>query len=251
MEEDKKPGEEARAADDVKGSDGAASGQKRRSVVIGRKARVVFESRSGGEKSVEEVDRDLFSVIDCIGRRLQLIKDRGGMDDVLVSVHSVEDPAKSDPLPEGERPWEGEYLVGGVKIEKASIPEAMKSLSSAVIPNDMAVNGVERLAEQLFLRSRLDGFVFVASFDGQPAVVPLISSFKPQTPMCFAALYRTMSDCARNFRAWAEREFPDVAKDTDWGDRPPAGPKQPMSGLVLPSGAPVETRMKTKGGLAK
>ena len=243
--------EEVKEAKEEKNDAKNGEVSKSRSVVINRKARVVFESRSSGDMTVEEVDRDLFSVIDCIGRKLQLTKDRGDMDDILVSVHSFEDVEKSDPVPDGEQPWEGEYLVGGLKIEKSSIPEAMKSLASAIIANDVAMKGAERLAEQLFLRSRLDGFVLVASFDGQPAVVPLLSSFKPQTPMCFSALYKTMSDCARNFRAWAEKEFPDVAKDTNWGDPSPVQPKNSMSGLVLPSGAPVETRINPKGGLAK
>lgn len=214
--------------------------QKKRSVTISPVAVVVFERKSTGEVERVQVNRDVYSVTDAIGRKLSELGGKEGMDDTLVSVHSVEDTGKSDPIPEGESAWEGEYLVAGLSVEKMTIPDAMTELAKAIIPNDAAMKGVERLAEQLFLRSRLDGFVFIGTFDGQPAVIPLISSFKAQTPECFAMLYRQLHVQAENLKAWVSHKFPEIAKDTNWtGESKADSP----SGLVLPSGVPVESRM--------
>lgn len=218
---------------------------KKRSVVISSKVRILFESKSGS-KDIEAVlsNRDVWSVTDVIGKKLESIKDKDDMDDTVVSVHSLEDEAKSDPPSDGEPRWEGEYLVGGAVVEKMSIPDAMKELAKAVISPQAALKGVERLAEQYFLRSRLDGFVFIGTFDGQPVVVPLISSFKDQKSECFAMLYRQMHLNAENLKAWVEKNFPEIAARTNWTGQ------TRRSGIVGPDGKPAQV-LKFDGGCGK
>lgn len=235
------------------GKEGAASPEQdsRRKVVLAPTVKVIFASKSHPDQAPEEnvVPRDLFTVIDAIGSRLAAAgEDTELMDsiaaDTLVSVHSVEDPDKSDPLPEGESRWEGAYMLAGIEIESMPIPEAAKTLTKAVLANDMAMAMEERLAEQLFLRSRLSGLVVAASFDGIPAVAPLLSSFRPQTPANLGSLYRSLLSAARGLRAWSSAHLPDAAKAVDWdgleedeGFGPKPVPAQ-KPGLVLPDGSP-------------
>lgn len=210
--------------------------QPKRSVTLAPVAKIIF--KQGDDVTVETVNRDLFSVMDTLGKKLAIFQGEEDVRGCTVSVHSVEDPKLSDPLPEGEEPWEGEYFVGGLTIEDMSIPEAMRAIIVAVFPPEAALKHLERLAEQLFLRSTLDGFVFVGSFDGVPAVLPLLSSFKPQTPEGFKLLHSQLLKQASALRTWAEDKFPDIAAKVDWDDEPGNKP----SGLVLPSGLPVESR---------
>ena len=214
---------------------GAEAGEPKRKVVVSARVKVVFDRKSGGESESVVVPRDLFSVIDAIGSRIEATKDKPEFDDLLVSVHSTEDESKSDPLKEGDIRWEGQYQVGGVVVERLPIKDAMNELAKGIIPNDAAMGSVERLAEQLFLRSRMDGFVFIGTFDGSPAVVPLISSFRgsDNKAKCFAELYKQMHVQAENLKAWVSRTFPDMK--VEW-----PGQRERPSGLVLPSGAPIE-----------
>jgi len=218
----------------------------KRAVVISPKARVVFRRKSTGAEEVVMTGRDVFSVIDAVGSRIESTKDKEEFEDTVVSVLSVEDPDKSDPLPEGGKRWEGPYGVGNVEVDGLPLSDAMTELAKAVIPNDAAVRGVERLAEQLFLRSRLDGFVFIGTFDGQPAVIPLISSFRERTEECFAMLYRQLHIQAENLKAWTSKTFPDLK--VNWTGQDGRNQNQGQgqggrpSGLVLPDGRPVESR---------
>lgn len=211
------------------------SEEKKRSVVIARTVKVLFRHKSGKETETTTCNRDVYSVTDAIGSKLESLGGKDEMDDILVSVHSVEDEEKSEP-PQGDEPrWEGPYGVAGVEVEDKSIPDAMTELAKAIIPPDSAMRGMERLAEQYFLRTRLDGFVFIGTFDGQPAVIPLISSFKDQSSECFATLYRQLHLQAENLKAWVEKTFPDIAASTNWtGER-----SNTASDLVAPDGTPI------------
>lgn len=216
--------------------------EKKRSVVISADVSVVFTTRyDDGRDILHETvkcPRDVFSVIDAVMSRMKdMSKDE--FDATTVSIHSIEDEEKSEKPAEGEPRWEGPYGVGGVSVEDMKISEAMKALSAAVIPNDVALMNVERIAEQLFLRSRLDGFVFIGTFDGLPAVIPLLSSFRDQKPETFAMLYRQMHLQAENLKEWATKKFPEIASHVNWTGR--EGGSGKLSGLVLPNGRPVET----------
>lgn len=216
----------------------------KRKVTVAREVKVLFTYKSGKEPEAVVVPRDIFSVIDALGRKLEQTKDKEEMDDILVSVHSIEDQERSDPLPEGEERWEGDYLVGSIRVEGLSLPDAMSELTKGIIPNDLAIKGIERFAEQLFLRSRLDAFVFIGSFDGQSAVVPMVSSFVERKAEIFSNLYLQMKTQAENLRKWVGRNFPDL--EVDWGDQPR------VPGIILPNGAPAPACQRKRGcGSAK
>jgi hypothetical protein len=214
--------------------------KKQRAITVAPVAKIIFSYKSKETNEVLIVNRDLFSVTDAIGKKLSDTNSKEEMDDILVSIHSIEDPEKSDPLGEGESPWEGPYMVtGDTEIENMPIPVAMSELSKYILSPEVSLKGVERLAEQLFLRSRLDGFVFVGTFDQSPAVVPLISSFKDITPELLSTLYKQLHIQAERLKGWATEKFKDLEVDWDSGLDSNIFNK---SGLVLPSGAPIETR---------
>ena len=222
---------------DTAKADNTENADKKRSVVISRTVKVLFKHKSGKDTEAVECNRDVYSVTDVIGQKLAALNGKDELDDVLVSVHSVEDVEKSEAPADGEERWEGPYGVAGVEVEDKSIPDAMTDLAKAMIPADAAMRGVERLAEQYFLRTRLDGFVFIGTFDGQPAVIPLISSFKERKPECFAMLYRQLHIQDENLKAWTEKTFPDLAASTDWtgtGSNRASAPS-----IVGPDGNPV------------
>lgn len=214
------------------------SGQPKRKVTVASKVKVIFQFGDDPNAVVETVNRDVFSVMDAITARLANTKSKEEMEAIKVSVHSFEDSEKSDPLPEGESPWEGPYLIANCEVEDLPIPDAMNALVKVVIPNDQCLLGFERLAEQLFLRSRVDGLVVAASFDGIPATVPLITPFHPVSPASYQSLYRTLIKSAELLREWVEKNRPEEAKDIEWvpGDK--------KSGLVTAAGTPVEERGK-------
>lgn len=214
--------------------------EKKRSVVISADVAVTFKCDGKDDETVM-CRRDVFSVMDAVMSRMQGIS-KEEFDKTTVTVNSVEDEAKSEPPKDGEPRWKGPYGVGGAVVDGLKIPDAMKALTQALIPNDSAMKGVERLAEQLFLRSRLDGFVFIGSFDGQPAVVPLLSSFRDQKAECFEVLYKQMHLQAENLRAYATKMFPEIASKVNWG----VEPQRKASGLVLPDGRPVEVRSRPR-----
>jgi len=222
----------------------------KRKVVLSNKVKVVFNiaSQKGCDDAVEEVEevecnRDLYSVMDAITARLAATKSKEEMEAIFVSVHSIEDESKSDPLPEGEPRFVGPYLVAGLEIERKPIPEAMNVLASGVIPGQFCLMNVERLAEQLFLRSRMDAFVFVCTFDGVPAVVPLINSMREMKPEFLQNLYQSIHTQAENLRKWIDSKFPDIKVEWDKpieitpSDAEKAAEERAKK-LVLPSGLP-------------
>ena len=139
-------------------------------------------------------------------------------------------------------------MVGNVEVERMQIPDAAKALSSAILQPDVCLKGVERLAEQYFLRSRLDAFVQICVFDGVPAIVPLVNSLREIRPETFATIYRQMHVQAEVLRGWVKRQFPDM--EVDWEHDPSeeirkkamAERVKRKSGLVTPDGRPVEER---------
>ena len=221
-------------------------GEKKRSVVLAPKVRILFSSKSKPEADPEVVEagRDVFAVMETITARLSRLPEgstKEDMEDVLVSVHSLEDPEKSDPPKEGEPRWEGPYMLQGLEIEGKTIPEAMNMLATRVIPNDVCVSHLDRLLEQLFLRSRLDGAVSVLTFDGAVSVVPLLTSFRPVSAESLKQLYQNLHYAAERLRKWATAQFPEIAKDVEWI------PKDDKSGIVTPGGVPVEDLKSGKG----
>jgi len=65
------------------------SEEKKRSVVIARTVKVLFRHKSGKETETTTCNRDVYSVTDAIGSKLESLGGKDEMDDILVSVHSV------------------------------------------------------------------------------------------------------------------------------------------------------------------
>lgn len=219
-----------------------SEGKEPRKVTISRQVAVIFGSKTGSNQAIVYANRDVYSVLDAITSRLSETKSKEELEDILVSIHSIEDPEKSDPLPEGMERWEGEYGVGNVSVEKMSLSDAATELTKAILPGDACMAGVERLAEQFFLRSRMDSMVVVCTFDGIPAVVPLMTSFRDIPEVSLARLYQHLHMQAEYLKAFVEKKFPE--KHVDWTGKEEHDRENPVkadtSGIVLPSGAPAE-----------
>lgn len=230
------------AAEAAEALDKAEEQAPPRKVTISRKVKVVFESRSGKPAVVQHVNRDLYSVMDAVTARLAATSSKEELEDILVTVLSVEDPELSDPVPEGESRWEGPYGVGGAVIQQLPIPKAMEEFMKAILPGDACMQLFERLAEQCFMRSRMDGMVIVCTFDGTPATVPLLTSFRDLSPASLAVLYRQLHVQAENLRRYITTKFPKL--EVEWVPPKEEKPEEPVkadtSGIVLPSGAPAE-----------
>lgn len=222
--------------------------EKLRKVVMDTSVKVIFR-REGAEDEVVSSHRDVFSVMDAITSRLAQTKSREEMDAIRVSVHSLENEEKSEPLGEKDSRWEGPYLVAGAEIEDMTIPDAMGALAKLVVPGDHAVAAVEQLLSQLFLRSRMDGAVAVYTFDGVPAYSPLVNTLKGQRKESLVALYRTMLKVAASFRKSAVGQFKDTGlTDSDFDSDPEVDPQRDAEErakrLVLPSGLPADMAQK-------
>lgn len=223
---------------------------KKRKVVVGPKVKVVFEVEDGKTDSeVRIVNRDVFSVMDAITERLSRTKDKAEMEAVRVTVHSFEDESKSDPLRDGESPWEGPYGVGGVSIERMSIPDSVSELTKAIVPGDWAVRNYETLTEQLFMRSSLCCATVVLGFPTGNAVVPLINSMRDVDPRAVVGMYHGLLESAEKLKEFVPKAFPD--KEFDFSKNPSAAPEKKVEEapvkvpgedrpkeVVLPSGFP-------------
>ena len=214
---------------------------KKRKVTLSTDVKVIFKSEEEGE--VKIVGRDVFSVMDTITARLADTKSREEMEAIRVSVHSFENPEKSDPLPDGEQRWEGIYGVGNVEIEDLSIPDAMGVLSKAVLPADYAMLAFEQVAAQCFTRSRMDGALVVATFDGVPSVTPLVNTMKEQRKENIVSMYRTLLKAADGFRRASCERFKTLGlKDSDFDEDVKVDSEKDAEErarkLVLPSGLP-------------
>jgi len=230
------------AANAAKGSEGA-----KRKVVMSTMAKVIFES-SSGDGSVKIVGRDVFSVMDCITERLAETKSKEEMEGIKVSVHSFENEEKSDPPKDGEPRWEGPYIVGGAEIEGMSIPGAMEALAKLVLPGDYCMLAFEQTASQCFARSRMDGAVVIATFDGVPAVSPMVNTMKEQRKENIVSLYRTMLKAAEAFRKGALDKFKGLVEDADFDKDPEIDRNKDAEDrarkIVLPSGLPAGMSQK-------
>lgn len=239
--------EENDVAAEVGQNDATAENEDRRAVVISKTVVVTIESKSGkGVVKEARCNRDLFSVMDVVMSVIPSDKEKDVADDMLVTVRSLEDEEKSDKLKEGETRWSGPYGVANLEIDKMPMADAMSAFASAVLTPDVCLKGVERLAEQFFLRSRLDAFIQICVFDGIPAVVPLVNSMKDVKPESMAMLYQQMHIQAEVLRKWVGKQFPDMKVEWEKKVELPSRTrvKEEASGLVLPNGQPVETRMK-------
>lgn len=221
--------------------------EHKRGVYIAPEVRVVFK-RNGAEESEEKTSRDVYSVMDAILSRIAASSSNEDLGTLSVSVHSIEDTSKSDPLPEGEQPFEGPYLVAGSEIEDMRLQDAVSVLSGLIIPSDMALRNMERLCSQLFLRTRMDGCVFVVSADGSGMSTTVLNPMRDLNPGSIRALYRTLLRAADELRRSMDANFPDMRVDydsdggssgkaerDDRGDKDGGGGRNP---LVLPSGLP-------------
>ena len=223
--------------------------ERLRKVVMDSTVRIVFRNEDGSGEETVTAHRDVFSVMDAITARLAATKSKEEMEAIRVSVHSFENEEKSEPPKEGDKRWEGPYLVGGVEIEGMTIPDAMGALAKLVVPGDHAVAAVEQLLSQLFLRSRMDGAVVVYTFDGVPAYSPLINTLKGQRKEAIVALYRTAVKVAASLRKSAVEQFPGLGlKDSDFDSDPDVNPERDAEErakrLVLPSGLPAGMAQK-------
>lgn len=185
--------------------------QRRRRVVMDRRVSVEF---SDGEKIVG--DRDVYSVMDVISKKLESTKSKDELDGLKVSVHSFEDTEKSEPPDGVEDRWVGPYTVADLEIENMPLTEALDAIAGAAIPAGQSMEGIERLAGQLFLRSRMDGIMAVATFDGKPASVQFVTPFHDITSEAFKSLYETIVQAAGKLRRWVERNRPELAAKIDW-----------------------------------
>lgn len=228
-----------------------AEGRKRK-VVVAAKVRVVFDDGSGGDPEVVEANRDVFSVMDAVTERLARTKSKQEMQSIRVTVRSLEDREKSDPLRDGEEPWEGPYGVGGVSVEGMTIPDAASELTKAVVPGDWCLKHYETLSEQMFLRSMMSAVTVVAAFPTGIAVIPLINSMREVDSRAVVHMYHGLVDAAAKLREFCSKHFPE--KEFDFDSREPEPetgkegpdvvvPDSPDPGaakreLTLPSGLP-------------
>lgn len=215
--------------------------KSKRKVSLSNRVRLVYTTASepDGKGTSVECARDIFSVMEMITARLATTKSKEEMEAIRVSVHSLEDPEASDPLPEGEERLLLPYLVGGLDIDKMTIPDAMKALASAMVPAEWCLKNVEHLASQFFLRSRMDTLSVVATFDGVPAALPpFVSSVRPVEPASVASLYRALLGQAESLRKNYEARYPDVKVDWEGREPSPEDAADAVGRLVLPSGLP-------------
>lgn len=222
--------------------------EKKRRVVMSTDVKVIFE-RQDGPVEVRIAGRDVFSVMDAITARLAETKSKEEMEGIRVSVHSYENPDKSDPPKEGEERWEGPYLVAGIDVEKKPIPEAMEEIAKVVLPADHAMLAFEQVAAQCFTRSRMDAAMIVCTFDGVPAVTPLFNTMKAADKKNVVSFYRTVLKAAEAFRRAALDKFKDIGiEDKDFDEdpvvRPEADAEERARKLVLPSGLPASMSQK-------
>ena len=101
MEEEKKTEETAEQAD----NEALPEEPKRRVSIAPRVIVRYWHKSTETEEEPVECSREVFAVIDAIMERLSRTTSKEEMADILVSVHSVEDAEKSDPLPEGKERW--------------------------------------------------------------------------------------------------------------------------------------------------
>lgn len=218
--------------------------EHKRKVVLSTQVKVIVKHKSTSQELDHViVNKDIYTVMDFITSILANTKSKEEMEDILISVHSFEDTSKSEPVPEGEAPFEGPYFVANLEIEDKTIPDAMKALSSAIIPGDACIKNIEFLLEQFFLRSRLDGFVGIFTFDGVPATVPLLNSMREVQPFTLHSIYQSLLAQANNIRKWAESKFPDMKVEwdkptEDYKSAAEKAAEERASKLVLPSGLP-------------
>ena len=211
-----------------------------RKVQLSTKVRIRF-SESGEERDVQEVSMDIYSVMDAVLAKIATTTSKEELERWRVSVHSFEDTANSEPVPDGEQPYEGRYSLAQDGIEDAPLQDAVSTLAGLVIPADYALKNMERLCTQFFLRTRMDGCVFVVSSDGSGMSTTLVNSLMDFNPKSIGALYRTLLKAAYELRDSTERQFPNVAGQVDWdGDKD--RPSDKDAGLVLPSGLPASMR---------
>lgn len=221
--------------------------QKRR-VVMSTDVKVLFKHADG---VVEEniVGRDVFSVMDAITARLAETKSKEEMEGIKVSVHSYENPERSDPPKECEERWEGPYLVAGIDLEDKTIPEAMEALARIVLPADHAMLAFEQVAAQCFTRSRMDAAMVICTFDGVPSVAPLFNTMKAVEKKNVVSFYRTALKAAEAFRQAALDKFKGIGiEDKDFDEDPVIKPEEDAEArarkLVLPSGLPASMAQK-------
>lgn len=222
--------------------------EEKRRVVMSTDVRILF--KNGDNVETVLAGRDVFSVMDAITARLSATKSKEEMEGIKVSVHSFENEEKSEPPKEGEARWEGPYLVAGAEIEDKTIPESMEILAKIVLPADHAMLAFEQVAAQCFTRSRMDGAIVVATFDGVPAVIPLINTAKEGRKENIVALYRTMLKAAQSFRVASIDKFKELKlEDADFDKDPEIDTEKAAEEharkLVLPSGLPAS--MADKG----
>ena len=221
--------------------------QEKRRVVMSTDVRILFTN--GDQTETMTTGRDVFSVMDAITARLAATKSKEEMEGIKVSVHSFENEEKSEPPKDGESRWEGPYLVAGAEVEDKTIPEAMELLAKVVLPADHAMLAFEQVAAQCFTRSRIDGAIIVATFDGIPAVTPLFNTMKPNRKENVVSLYRTMIKAAESFKRAAIDRFKELElKPEDFEKDPKVNPQKDAEDrarkLVLPNGLPASMAQK-------
>lgn len=190
-------------------------GDKARNVTISKYA-LVKVSYPDGRSSEMRPARDVFSVLECLTSVLVAVKSKADLANTKVTVLSVEDEDKSDPVPEGGKRYSGPYGVGDVSINDMPIADAMSSLTSAVIPAEWGMANFERVAKEMFMRSRMDGVFITATFDGVPATTSLMNSSRPFNPTTALSAYRALKAHADALKAWAVNEFGDKVAQVDW-----------------------------------
>lgn len=222
---------------------------KNRTIAPASTVKVIFRNTETEQNEVVFPNRDVFSVISCLTSRLAGLESKGLLDDIKVSVHTMEDPEKSDPVPEGEERHEGPYGVAGIQIEDMSIPDALSTLTGGILPAEWCVKNIELLANELFVRSRMDGLFFIATFDGVPVASMLLNTLRDFNKNSIVSAYKAIKEQANGLRSWAENHFGDAISEEEWDsplnvdqeeEKARQEAEERAERIVLPSGIPAK-----------
>ena len=204
-----------------------------RNVYRSSRALLRVYGEDGSTKSEELVPRNTYTLTDRL-RELD--------PEAVVGLYLVEDEEQSDPPPEGQERYSMPLLPPETDPDGNQAPsdriravDAIARLAAATTPDRVVLAKLHQHCDHASATSRYDCGVYTMVFGGKPCGFAYMNSCRDVPVSSMALLYETAKSQLESLKESFRRMAPGIRFSDD--------PEEPAerSGLVLPSGMPVET----------
>lgn len=216
---------------------GAEAPKKDRNVFISSKA-LVRTYKDDGSFEDRMVPRNVYTLAAALRE----------MDPAdTIGIYLVEDEEQSDPPAEGENrlamplfPPDVDKDGNKVPVDRMTVVDALARVTATISPDQAILAKLHQECDRASAVSHYDCGVYTMIFGGKPCGFAYVNSCRDVPVASLAMLYETAKSQVESLKESLRKLAPDIRFSDD--PDPQVEVPQPSSGIVLPSGMPVEAR---------